>query len=364
MAGSRSRRWFGLSAAALQLFMLLQAAPSQAASALAAWALREDGTLQLRTRRNTRLDAFFQAPSDGRGPRVWIDFPGELRFPRRLAGRGAVREIRLGKPRPGATRLVVEFQPKTRLNPADLTLRGTAPDRWELRLSGLPIKGLADFGEGDLSGRATAWRPPSGFRPTTTPVNPAGLPVVPTGRYRIVIDPGHGGPDPGAIGIRGLRETDVVLDVSLQVAALLRARGVEVLMTRTREVDVDLPPRVSLANRSQATAFVSIHANALNMRRPDVNGIETFFFSDPRSGRLASYLQQQMVNVSPGTPNRGVRRGRFFVIRRTVMPAALIEMGFVTGAIDGPRLAQPDHRRRLALAIAAGILDYLKREVR
>ena len=135
-------------------------------------------------------------------------------------------------------------------------------------------------------------------------------------------------------------------------------------MTRTLEVDVDLPPRVSLANRSQATAFVSIHANALNMRRPDVNGIETFFFSDPRSGRLASYLQQQMVNVSPGTPNRGVRRGRFFVIRRTVMPAALIEMGFVTGAIDGPRLAQPDHRRRLALAIAAGILDYLKREVR
>ena len=204
----------------------------------------------------------------------------------------------------------------------------------------------------------------AGLRPTTTPVDPTGLPVVPTGRYRIVIDPGHGGPDPGAIGIRGLRETDVVLDVSLQVAALLRARGVEVLMTRTREVDVDLPPRVSLANRSQATAFISIHANALNMRRPDVNGIETFFFSDPRSGRLASYLQQQMMNVSPGTPNRGVRRGRFFVIRRTAMPAALIEMGFVTGAIDAPRLARPDHRRRLALAIAAGTLDYLKREVR
>ena len=71
-----------------------------------------------------------------------------------------------------------------------------------------------------------------------------------------------------------------------------------------------------------------------------------------------------MVNVSPGTPNRGVRRGRFFVIRRTVMPAALIEMGFVTGDIDAPRLAQPAHRRRLALAIATGILDYLKREVR
>ena len=358
------RRWSCLSAAALQLALLIQVAPARAASALAAWALKEDGTLQLRTRRNTRLEAFFQAPSDGRGPRVWIDFPGELRFPRRLAGRGAVREIRLGKPRRGATRLVVEFQPRVRLNPATLKLRGTAPDRWELRFQGLPTKGLADFGEGDLSGRATAWRPPGGFRPTTTPVDPTGLPIVPRGRYKIVIDPGHGGPDPGAIGIRGLRETDVVLDVSLQVADLLRARGVDVRLTRTREVDVDLPPRVSLANRSGATAFVSIHANALSMNRPDVNGIETFFFSDPRSGRLASYLQQQMMDVSPGTPNRGVRRGRFFVIRRSTMPSALVEMGFVTGAIDAPRLANADHRRRLALALAAGILNYLKQEVR
>jgi N-acetylmuramoyl-L-alanine amidase len=119
-----------------------------------------------------------------------------------------------------------------------------------------------------------------------------------------------------------------------------------------------------LANRFGATAFISIHANALSMRRPDVNGIETFYFSDPRSGRLATYLQQQMMDVSPGTPNRGVRRGRFFVIRRTTMPSALVEMGFVTGAIDSPRLALADHRRRLALAIAAGTLNYLKQEVR
>ena len=134
MAGSRRRRWSCLAAAALQLALLIQVAPARAASALAAWALREDGTLQLRTRRNTRLEAFFQAPSDGRGPRVWIDFPGELRFPRRLAGRGAVREIRLGKPRPGATRLVVEFQPSIRLNPAD---SNCAEQR--------PIAGSCDF---------------------------------------------------------------------------------------------------------------------------------------------------------------------------------------------------------------------------
>ena len=364
MARERSRRWTLLLAVAMQLHFCFPMLPARAASALAAWALTEQGTLQLRTSRNARLKAFYQQASDGRGTRVWIDFPGELRFPRRLSGRGPVKEIRLGKPRPGATRLVIEFQPGVELDPAELKLRGTAPDRWELAFKGLPIRGLDDMGEGDLTGRSTAWTPPTRITPSKVPVNPSGLPKVARNRYRVVIDPGHGGPDPGAVGIGGLKETDVVLDVSLQVAALLRARGVDVRMTRTSEIDVDLPPRVSLANRSGATAFVSIHANALSMSRPDVNGIETFYFSDPRSGRLAAYLQQQMMAVSPGTPNRGVRRGRFFVIRRSAMPSALVEMGFVTGNIDAPRLARADHRRRLALAIAAGILNYLKFEVR
>ena len=77
----------------------------------------------------------------------------------------------------------------------------------------------------------------------------------------MVIDPGHGGPDPGAIGINNLRETDVVLDVSLQVAQILQRKGVRVLLTRSSELDVDLPPRVALAN-NRADLFVSIHANA------------------------------------------------------------------------------------------------------
>ena len=162
------------------------------------------------------------------------------------------------------------------------------------------------------------------------------------------------------MGIGGLRETDVVLDLSLQVAQLLEAKGVQVVLTRTSEIDVDLPPRVSLANRMRADAFLSIHANAISMSRPEVNGIETFYFSDPRSARLAAHVQQQVLNVSPGSPNRGVRQGRFFVIRRTTMPSALVETGFVTGRLDAPRLADQGHRRRLSLAIAAGILNYLR----
>ncbi|EDY38659.1 cell wall hydrolase/autolysin [Cyanobium sp. PCC 7001] len=342
----------------LVLALLLADLPAWASS-LAAWRLTREGALELRTSPNVRPEAFFEDGSRLQGPRVWVDLPGAPSRTRSIRGSGEVREVRIGKPTPTTTRIVVEFRPGTDLDPADLRLVGTSPDRWKLEFKGLKRVVVLGLGEGDLDGTAVVSVPPASFPTASTPLSADGLPVVPRGRFRVVIDPGHGGPDPGAVGIRGLRETDVVLDVSLQVARLLQARGVNVVMTRTSEVDVDLPPRVALANRVGADVFVSVHANALSMARPDVNGIETFYFSSGLSRRLAGSLQGQMLAVSPGSPNRGVKQGRFFVIRRTVMPSALVEMGFVTGALDAPRLADPAHRRRLALALATGILQYL-----
>jgi N-acetylmuramoyl-L-alanine amidase len=248
--------------------------------------------------------------------------------------------------------------------------------------SGSGIDSASGFGSGSgigssidsASGGATgtgrglgSWsrRPPARpalFPTASGPLSAEGLPLVPRGRFKVVIDPGHGGPDPGAVGIAGLRETDVVLDVSLQLARLLQSRGVEVLLTRTTEVDVDLPPRVALANSSGADVFLSVHANALSMMRPDVNGIESFYFEPAgnRARSLAAAVQQQMLAISPGSPDRGVRTARFFVIRRTVMPSTLVEMGFVTGALDAPRLMDANFRRRMAVALATGVLTYLQ----
>lgn len=333
------------------------------ASSLAAWRISREGVLQLRTTPNVRLQAFYEAGAGLRGPRVWIDLPGAPGRSRSLRGTGSIREVRIGRPDPSTTRLVIEFAPGTRLDPSQLKLVGTARDRWELDFKDLPRRVMLGLGEGSLDGTLVAGPGPTSVFPTASaPLSADGLPVVPRGRYSVVIDPGHGGPDPGAVGIGGLRETDVVLDVSLQVARLLQARGVQVVMTRTSEVDVDLPPRVALANRSGADAFVSVHANALSMARPDVNGIETFYFegAGSRARSLATALQEQMLAISPGTPDRGVRTGRFFVIRRTTMPSALVEMGFVTGMVDAPRLANANYRRRMALALAAGILQFLQ----
>lgn len=189
--------------------------------------------------------------------------------------------------------------------------------------------------------------------------NPNPQPLPTAGRRIVVIDPGHGGRDPGAVGIGGLRETDVVLSISLDVSRILQQQGMVVYLTRTDEREIDLEPRVALAERVRGNVFVSIHANAISMSRPDVNGLETYYAPGSGAGlQLARSIHQSVLgNINMG--DRGVRAARFYVIRNTSMPAALVETGFVTGAADAPRLANPGFRRQMAEAIARGILNYL-----
>ena len=187
------------------------------------------------------------------------------------------------------------------------------------------------------------------------------LPNVKQNKFSVVIDPGHGGPDPGAIGIGGIRETDVVLEVSKIVKKLLSNKGVKVKLTRNNEVDLELSPRVSFANKMDADIFVSIHANASRGKRRDINGLETFYFRGWRGRLLAKKIQKQILRVSPGSPDRGVKQGRFYVIKNTRMPAVLVEIGFLTGRLDARRLEKTAHRKRIAYAIAKGILEYLSK---
>ncbi|MFN4066214.1 MAG: N-acetylmuramoyl-L-alanine amidase [Thermosynechococcus sp.] len=192
--------------------------------------------------------------------------------------------------------------------------------------------------------------------PPTATTQPPSQPV-PRGRFVVVIDPGHGGSDPGAIGIGGIREKEIVLDVGLQVAQFLQQQGVQVIMTRTTDIDLDLAPRVAIAERARANAFVSIHANAISLARPDVNGLETYF-APGRSSRLASAIHNSILS-SLNIRDRGVRSARFYVIRNTSMDSALVEIGFVTGAEDAANFQNPAWRTQMARAIAQGILNFL-----
>ncbi len=350
----------------LGLFVLLSSSnllPIKAASSLAAWLIRSDGVLQFRTSEGAKLKAFYKAADQDVGDRIWIDFQGELIRPRTLPANGPIREIRLGKPSDGTTRFVIEFDQYISLDPSKLELVATASDKWELSFVGLPLRGLKQIGEGDVNKVVTRFLNSKNTKRTFSNeyFDISKLPYLENGKYLVVIDPGHGGPDPGAIGINGLRESEVVLDISKQVSSYLSKRGVIVRLTRSTEKDLDLPPRVVFANKLKANAFVSIHANASRGYKRNVNGMETYYYSKYSGGLpLAQSIQNEILKVAPETPDRGVRKARFFVIRHTNMPAALVEVGFVTGLNDARDLVQPDHRKKLAFAISKGILNYLK----
>ncbi|WOD37834.1 DUF3747 domain-containing protein [Nodosilinea sp. E11] len=184
------------------------------------------------------------------------------------------------------------------------------------------------------------------------------LPPIPQGAVVVVIDPGHGGRDPGAVGIGGLQEKQINTTISNRVRQQLQAAGITVLMTRDSDVYVDLDARAQFANRAGANLFVSIHANAISMSRPEVNGLETYYFSSGE--RLARSIHSAVLrNVS--MRDRGVRTARFYVLRYTTMPSVLVETGFVTGTEDAARFRNPAAVNQIADGIARGILDYLGR---
>lgn len=199
----------------------------------------------------------------------------------------------------------------------------------------------------------------SGFQtiPTPTSTPRPTFPRAQNGRQVVIIDPGHGGPDPGAVGIGGIQEKEIVLDISNRISAILEQQGVSTVLTRTADIDLDLAPRVELADRLRATVFVSIHANAISMARPDVNGLETYYYDSGYD--LARMIHASVLQTAP-IRDRGVRSARFYVLRKSSMPSVLVETGFVTGAEDAANLATSAHRQRMAEGIARGILQYIR----
>lgn len=217
----------------------------------------------------------------------------------------------------------------------------------------------------------------------------------------IVLDAGHGGHDPGAVGPTGLTEKDVVLDVTRRVAKLVEAEvGVKVLLSRNDDRFVALRDRTSFANRERADLFVAIHANA--HRESASEGVETYFLSSEatdsaarqvaalengvvqlekpspsgkldvvrtilwdlaqsefqiESSRLAEIVQDSMTRALR-IPNRGVKQAGFYVLGGAAMPAILIEIGFVTNPKEEKKLRETRYRDEIARAIFAGIAEY------
>ena len=248
----------------------------------------------------------------------------------------------------------------------------------------------------------------------TTPARPAPspapvIPVTPaprkiTGKKTIVIDPGHGGKDPGASDNK-VTEKNVNLAVGLELERALLARGFNVIMTRRTDVYLKLQERTDIANAVNADLFVSVHVNALPQKK-SMSGFEIYIMAlptdkdamnlakvenreyvegrgvdaanvDKRTEMLLRILGDMQQNnkisestdfasalhkagVRSGLPMRRVAQAPFFVLRGAGMPAVLLELGFVTNAIESQLLTRKDYQQKIAQAMTEGIINYLR----
>jgi len=224
----------------------------------------------------------------------------------------------------------------------------------------------------------------------------------------IVIDPGHGGKDVGAIGFKKIYEKDIVLAVSKRLEEKLRKRGFRVYMTRRSDKFIKLRRRTEYANVKKADLFVSIHSNAASRKNSnyrDLKGVETYFLSASRSKRASRVAQKEnrkdmadmdyfgkqnflhflnrekiiasnklAIDVQQGILGRlnkhykdirdsGVREGPFWVLVGAQMPSVLIELGYVTNKREVKNLTSRSYQKRLAQGISEGITRYFKKNI-
>jgi len=348
-------------------------------------------------------------PRLGVPQRVYVDLIGarlDEATPLPAAFReGPVVRLRAAQNGPASTRLILDVP--------GLSASGVfaMPDPFRLIIDVRGAPRVAPPAETVASARAAGVRAagapaeapvPTAMRRAEQP-NPAAS--LPRRRFKIVVDPGHGGKDPGALGVGGLAEKDVVLAIAQRLQARLAGvPDVDVILTRDSDVFLALEERTARANAAQADLFISVHANAST--DPSLSGVETYYLNNAndratirlaemenglrtvtgRGGRdrnasfilsdlIQSYKVQESVALAEdvqrglvgaldahGTPapDLGVKRGPFYVLVGAGMPCVLVEAAFITHPTEGRRLAQASYQDILAEGLLRGIQRFVE----
>jgi N-acetylmuramoyl-L-alanine amidase len=258
-------------------------------------------------------------------PRIVADFSGveyEDATLEKPVNIGAVKRIRVGRPEPGKVRVVLDLE--RQLDYRVLTKDGGA--QYYLQL--LPHIEQAAPAPSQRVGRT------------------------------IMVDPGHGGSDPGAEGvIDGVWEVELNTAISAYLVTELESLGYDVLTTRSYDRYVSLQQRADYANQVLPYIFVSIHNNWIE--DPEMTGAMTFHHPASSFGPLLAALVQDELVAATGAVDKGVRTANFFVLRETVMPSILVECGFMSNYGECRRLLDPEYQQTIARAIARGVDRYV-----
>ena len=181
------------------------------------------------------------------------------------------------------------------------------------------------------------------------------IPLTLQGRT-IVIDPGHGGRDPGFISKSGIFEKFLDMKIALKLEKFLKQAGAKVIMTRTTDVSIKNRDIVRIANSKHADLFVAVHLNAYSS--PRIGGSETFYFT-PQSKRFAKIMQKNLIRTIK-LKDRGVRKVTYYVVHHTKMPSVLIESAYLTNPKEEKLMLDPKFQEQVAYGMYKGIKEYAK----
>ncbi|WP_121641137.1 N-acetylmuramoyl-L-alanine amidase [Virgibacillus sp. Bac330] len=175
--------------------------------------------------------------------------------------------------------------------------------------------------------------------------------------HTVMIDPGHGGRDPGSIGINDIYEKDLVTNTTKPIEKALREVGANVIMTRTEDVKIPLKERRNMSNEAMPDAFISIHYNSFE--DPSVGGFHTYYYSQEKDYRLAQSIHQSLGNAI-SLKDRGILEDSYAVLRNNEVPAILLELGFMSNPEELALIQSDEYSQTVAEAIVSGLKNYFE----
>ena len=186
----------------------------------------------------------------------------------------------------------------------------------------------------------------------------------------VILDAGHGGPDPGKVGVNGVLEKDINLQIALRIKSLLEQNDVTVILTRATDTDLasenaksrkneDLRARIRLMEETEPILAVSIHQNSFP--EEDVDGAQVFYYSGSEEGKRLGNILQEQLKTEANTENHRIAKANrdYYLLKKATCPAVIVECGFLSNPQEAELLASEEYQEKIAFAVHLGILEYM-----